>query len=340
MEYAFTKDGAEYEAMFNGKELSGEFANFSYGETENGDFHYSVIRDGKWVEGYLEPKEVQILQDSNLSEEQLDAKIKTAIMDNALQAAYDKGQLKRVPVISYETSDGKAGEFTREQSEALMTNAFQMVINKADNLYYNAPETNSLIHAKVLERVITKNAELGFSPSPEDIRKDISAIYLTDKDVQNAFNNDLKEAKKQKIKYNVAKGIVVGGQTMIALMPLVSEFAMLAQAYNQAHSQTADVPETVEVPKNDDLKEEATPKLKIVEETVEETVETTSVENNLKEVQAAERQAKLELDEDLNTKRNKGIQEINDKYDKNANDIKDGAKNARSGALDDYNRGG
>ena len=167
---------------------------------------------------------------------------------------------KRIPHVSYKTSDGREGEFTKEQSAVLMSDVLDMEINKADNIHYAAHWANAVLHAKIIEEAVSKKEDKGLNQSPEEIRKDISAIILTDKEVDEELSAAAKEAAKRGRQYKLAKGVVTLGRTATVLAPFVSQAAMMMDAYAheadvQQQTVQHETPEAVQTYENETVEQ-------------------------------------------------------------------------------------
>ena len=235
---------------------------------------------------------------------------------------------KRIPHVSYKTSDGREGEFTKEQSAVLMSDVLDMEINKADNIHYTPHWANSVLHAKIIEEAVGKKEDKGLNQSPEEIRKDISAIILTDKEMGEELSAAAKEAAKRRRQYKVAKDFVVLGKTAAALAPFVSQAAMMMDAY--AHE--ADVQQDTVSQKN--IGPEAEENSSNVHET--RTITETKTVNNAHEVERQLKASLQETDRQADEMLKAGMEEINNKYDAQAENIKSDAANAKAEAVHNH----
>ena len=183
-----------------------------------------------------------------------------AKINYTMEAEDEKSPVQRIPHVSYKTSDGREGEFTREQSGVLMSDVLDMEVSKADNIHYAAHWANAVLHAKIIEEAVSKKEDKGLEQSPEEIRKDISAIILTDKEVDEELSAAAKEAAKRGRQYKLAKGVVTLGRTATVLAPFVSQAAMMMDAYAheadvQQQTVQHETPEAVQTYENETVEQ-------------------------------------------------------------------------------------
>ena len=258
-----------------------------------------------------------------------------AKINYTMEAEDEKSPVQRIPHVSYKTSDGREGEFTREQSGVLMSDVLDMEVSKADNIHYAAHWANAVLHAKIIEEAVSKKEDKGLEQSPEEIRKDmpeeirkdISAIILTDKEMGEELSAAAKEAAKRRRQYKVAKDFVVLGKTAAALAPFVSQAAMMMDAYaHEADVQhvatSVNVGEKVEENSSDNHEPQ--------------TVTETKTVNNAHEVESQLKASLQETDRQADEMLKAGMEEINNKYDAQEESIKSAAENARAEAVHNY----
>ena len=287
----------------------------------NNTFIFDSVYSQEKVELEYEGEEDHILIESN-------GRTIHAKINYTMEAEDEKSPVQRIPHVSYKTSDGREGEFTREQSGVLMSDVLDMEVSKADNIHYAAHWANAVLHAKIIEEAVSKKEDKGLNQSPEEIRKDISAIILTDKEVDEELSAAAKEAAKRGRQYKLAKGVVTLGGTATVLAPFISQAAMMMDAY--AHE--ADVQQDTVSQKN--IGPEAEENSSNVHET--RTITETKTVNNAHEVESQLKASLQETDRQADEMLKAGMEEINNKYDAQEESIKSAAENARAEAVHNY----